>query len=402
VLAFCLAHTNAVISRVSEDKFIDIRPYYDNEVRAVLDRILSNDECISAVSKLRFPKMSGMFPWIFNPLVSIFLSRQLGKVNTVDGFQNVVEHYMSHMIKSTTSSFTVSGLDTLAPSQPFLYMSNHRDISLDPAFVNYALYHNGHSTVRIAIGDNLLTKDYVSDLMRLNKSFIVNRSAKGPRQILAAYRKLSAYIRFSIVDEEHPVWMAQREGRAKDGIDRTEPAIIKMLCMSQSKGQSLSEAVRELRIVPTAISYEYDPCDVAKAKELYHKAKDGAYEKGEQEDIESIATGIAGAKGAIDVNFGSVLDGEYENADAVATAMDDQIIKNYILHPSNFFAYEMLHGKMPEGVHSAKNMPFVAGEHQSKRKEFEMRLMQCPQEYRAYFLANYANAIVSKQERGLM
>lgn len=384
------------------DKYKDIRPYYDDEVRPVLDRILQNPECISAVAKLRFPKFSTKFPKLIHFLVKSYLKRQLKGVNTVADFQVVVEHYMDVMIKSRTSAVTVTGIEALPSSEPFLYMSNHRDISLDPAFINYALYHNQHDTVRIAIGDNLLTKEYASDLMRLNKSFIVNRSLTAPRKIFAAYKQLSSYIRFSIVEETHSIWIAQREGRAKDGIDSTEPAIIKMLCMSQSKEQSFAEAVKQLKIVPTAISYEYDPCDLLKAKELYHQNEQGGYQKAEQEDIESIALGISGDKGAVDIHFGKALDEEFEDAEAVTKAIDDQVIANYILHPSNYFAYEMIYNTMPKGVYSANNTPFDAAKLADKRAEFEQRIEACPPEHRPYLLANYANVIVQKIERGFM
>src|SRR5699024_10445637 len=143
------------------------------------------------------------------PLARWQLGRQLAGVEDVHGFQLVIKKYMDAMIESTTSRFEVSGLAELSADQPWLFMSNHRDIALDPAFINYALYHNGHSTVRIAIGDNLLSKPYAADLMRLNKSFIVRRSARGPRQMLAAYRQLSDYIRHSIVTERCPIWLAQ-------------------------------------------------------------------------------------------------------------------------------------------------------------------------------------------------
>src|SRR5690606_32442570 len=146
---------------------------------------------------------------------------------SVADLQHIVKKYMDRMIEGTTDQFTVSGLAELPSGRPWLFMSNHRDIALDPAFLSYALYHNGHETVRIAIGDNLLSKPFAVDLMRLNKSFMVRRSAKGPRAMVAAYKTLSAYIRHSLEVDGSPIWIAQREGRAKDGIDRTEPAVIK-------------------------------------------------------------------------------------------------------------------------------------------------------------------------------
>lgn len=383
------------------DKFQEIRPYYDAEAEDVIRRVLANDDCIAAVTKLKFPRIANTLPWLLKPAVRMVLKRQLKPVKDVHGFQQVVAHYMDHMIETTTDQFTSSGIEALG-ARPYLFMSNHRDIALDPAFVNYSLYHNGRSTVRIAIGDNLLTQDYVSDLMRLNKSFIVKRSAKGPRQILAAYRLLSQYIRFSITEENHPVWMAQREGRAKDGCDKTEPAIIKMLAMSQAKSDSLSQGCEQLGILPVAISYEYDPCDQAKARELYHLEHDGAYEKGEQEDIASIALGIAGQKGDVHVAYGQQIAGEFAEAVDVAEAMDQQIISNYILHSSNYFAYQMLYDKTPQGVYSAKALPFEPAKLAAKRKQFEARVAACDKRYQPYLLKAYANSLEAKAQLGLV
>ena len=176
------------------------------------------------------------------------LAREVRGVADVRSMQVIIERYMDRMIESATGGFSVSGLERLNPVRPYLYMSNHRDIAMDPAFTNYALHRNGYDTVRIAIGDNLLTKPWVSDLMRLNKSFIVKRSVSGPRELLAASKNLANYIQHSLLQENAPIWIAQREGRAKDGVDRTEPVIIKMLSMSRDKReQEFGEHIQSLR-----------------------------------------------------------------------------------------------------------------------------------------------------------
>lgn len=384
------------------DQFGDIRPYNDDEVPEVMQRLVADDEFIAVIASLRFGSWVKPFSWLLNPILRFVLSRQLNKVKTTDDFQFIVKKYMDDMIESTTTGFTVSGLDKLDPSKPYLFMSNHRDIALDPAFLNYALYHNGHDTVRIAIGDNLLTKSYVSDLMRVNKSFVVKRSAKGPRQILAAYKNLSAYIRQSIENDASPIWIAQREGRAKDGVDRTQPAIIKMLAMGQQKKvESFSDYINKLHIVPVSISYELDPCDGAKARELCQVASSGSYQKSEHEDAESIALGISGNKGDVHVSFGEPLHGEFEDADAVAEAMDKQVVANYVLHPSNFFAYKMLHGDYPEGKYSSQLIPFQAEQLQAKERAFQNRMYALPENHRAFALGIYANVFSSKQHFGI-
>lgn len=375
-------------------QFADIRPYNDSEVPTVLKQLLADDELIAAVASLKLGSWHSAFSWLIYPLLRWFLTRQLRNVSTVEDFQHVVKKYMDGMVERTTTGFTVSGLDQLDPAKPYLFMSNHRDIALDPAFVNYALYHNGHDTVRIAIGDNLLTKPYVSDLMRINKSFIVKRSAKGPRQILAAYKLLSAYIRHSIEQDNNPIWIAQREGRAKDGIDRTEPAIIKMLSMSQQKKtETFSDYINALHIVPVSISYELDPCDGAKAQELYQLSTEGSYQKTEHEDVDSIARGIDGNKGNVHVSFGTVLNGEFENADAVARAVDQQIIRQFVLHPTNFFAYKMLHGEYPQGVHSSDQQAFSIDGLEASERDFKARIEALPEQHREYALGIYANPI---------
>lgn len=379
------------------DQFADIRPYHDSEVPEVLTRLLAEDEFISAISSLKFKHWAKLFSFLVNPCVRWILQRELRNVSTVRGFQEIVKKYMDRMVEDTTSQFTVSGLDQLDANQAYLFMSNHRDIALDPAFVNYALYQNEHDTVRIAIGDNLLTKPFISDLMRINKSFIVQRSAKGPRQIFAAYKKLSAYIMHSIAEEHASIWIAQREGRAKDGNDRTEPAIIKMLAMSQRKQQeSFSEYINKLHIVPVAISYELDPCDGAKAAELYEKAEHGHYQKGEHEDAMSISLGITGDKGHVHVSVGKPLCGEFENADEVAAAVDQQVLANYVLHPSNFFAYKMLHGDYPVGVYSQSNTVFSIKGLEQRERDFHARMEALPEQHRQYALGIYANPVSQK------
>ncbi len=377
-------------------EFDDIRPYHDDEVRPTLDRILADPELIDAVTRLKFPRLNPWAGGLLRPLVKRALVKQLAGVNSVRGFQEVVEKYMARMIHSTTSGLTVSGLERLNPQQAYLFISNHRDIAMDPAFVNWSLYHSDCNTLRIAIGDNLLTKPYVSDLMRLNKSFIVNRSAKAPREKLKAAKHLSAYIYHSIVNENSNIWIAQREGRAKDGHDKTNSAVIGMLTINRPKTQEFNDYVKELHIVPVSISYEFDPCDAAKARELYHQRTSGSYQKEQHEDVKSIAMGIAGQKGHVHVAFGEVLSADYMDADEVVAEIDRQVLSNYVLHSSNCFAYQMLHGNPPKVNYTEKNIPFVPEKLAEQRQQFELRMQAIPAEYRELVLAMYANPVLSK------
>lgn len=376
--------------------FDDIRPYHDEEVRPVLDRILNDPELSDAVTRLKFPRLAGPLGFILRPQVRRVMKKQLAGVDSVDKFQQVVEKYMRHMIETTTTGLTCSGLDQLDPKGAYLFISNHRDIAMDPAFVNWSIYHAGFQTLRIAIGDNLLTKPYASDLMRLNKSFIVNRSAKAPREKLKAAKKLSAYIHHSLTVDKANIWIAQREGRAKDGNDCTNSAVIGMLTLNRPKNQDFSDYVRSLNIVPVSISYEQDPCDIAKARELHAQRTTGSYEKGDQEDIQSIAKGIAGQKGQVHVAFGTPLQDDYADTDEVTAEIDRQIWSQYVLHPSNCFAYDALGHEARSLPVSSDNQPFEPGKLRDERAAFDLHIASVPAEYRDIVLEMYANPVRNK------
>ncbi len=337
-----------------DDPFQNIRPYHDSEVSDVLNRLIRDDELISVLTRYQFPQMASLFGWLLKPAVRIFLAQKTGEIESIQDFQMLIAGYMTKMIGRTTTRLSCSGIEDLETDEAYLFVSNHRDIAMDPAFVNWALYQNGFDTLRIAIGDNLLRKPYVSDLMRLNKSFIVNRSAKG-REVLTALGQLSAYIDHSLVQDEASVWIAQREGRAKDGNDFTDPAILKMFYMSHRKQRSFSEFLERVKIVPVSISYEYDPCDRAKAQELDAKLQGGEYQKSQFEDIDSIVTGITGDKGHVHVAFGSVITG-MNTPEELAAEIDRQIIESYYLHPSNRLAA----GVDLEGIDDQQKMLFAA------------------------------------------
>ncbi|HKM15256.1 MAG TPA: 1-acyl-sn-glycerol-3-phosphate acyltransferase [Marinospirillum sp.] len=374
------------LANTSPETFDEIRPYRDEEVRDVVDRLTKDAELSHSILRFKFPRLAktGLakpLSW----LVQRTLNQRLAKINSVHDLQVYVESYMAQMIANTTQGFTVEGLEQLFKNESYLFISNHRDIAMDPAFVNYALHVNGRDTVRIAIGDNLLKKNYVSDLMRLNKSFIVQRSAKGVRQMMAAFNLLSRYIHHSIKEEKQSIWIAQKEGRAKDGIDRTDPAIIKMFYMAEKKlGKPFCESIADLKIVPVALSYEYDPLDIDKSRELVQKQQEGHYAKGEFEDIYSIAHGIAGFKGRVHVAFGTPLTGEFADADAVATAVDEQIRKLYKLYPSNYLALDALNevGDFTLPTFDAKT-----------KAAFNARLATCPEAYKQQWLSIYANPV---------
>ena len=319
-----------------QDPFHDIRPYRDEEVSQVLFDILHDNEFISAITQYQFPKASKWAGFLLRPIVKQVLAARIGDISSVREFQQLVEGYMAKMINRTTTKLSCSGIENLDPEEAYLFISNHRDIAMDPAFVNWMLYHAGMDTVRIAIGDNLLRKPYASDLMRLNKSFIVKRGVQG-RERLTVLNQLSQYIDHSIVGG-HSIWIAQRSGRSKDGDDRTDPALLKMLHIGQRKARSFAEQAKRLNIVPVSISYELDPCDAMKATELASLAEKGEYKKSEFEDIQSIVRGITGDKGHVHVAFGEPITADFEDDEALAAELDRQIHANYRLHPTNLAA----------------------------------------------------------------
>ncbi len=370
------------MSAIDSTQFDDIRPYHDDEVAAVIARLLATPELFLALAKFRFPRLSRWLPFVVRPLVRRALHKQLAGIDTVAKLQGIIATYMQRMIDRTTDQLTFSGIESLDSDCAYLFISNHRDIAMDPAFINWGLRHNGIDTARIAIGDNLLKKPYVSDLMRLNKSFIVNRSATGIRGKMKALMQLSGYIDHSI-SSGHSVWLAQREGRAKDGNDRTEPAIMKMLYMSLKKrGLAFSELAKTLHIVPVSISYEYDPCDTFKANELQALAVQGSYEKSQFEDIDSIVRGIIGYKGDVHVTFGEPIVGEFDSPESLTGAIDKAVIGNYHLHTSNLLAA----GQDGDQLSA------------TKREAYQSRLAEVAQDSRAWFVAQYANPVLSKQQ----
>ncbi|HAR07892.1 MAG: glycerol acyltransferase [Cobetia sp.] len=385
-----------------QDPFADIRPYHDDEVAEVLVRLEQDRELLDTLTRFRLPGLTQRFPWLARQVARLAIKREMIGVKDVASFQSRIAVYMARMIHTTTTSFETVGLERLSPDTPYLFLSNHRDISLDPAFVNYALYRHGRDTVRIAIGDNLLQKPFVTDLMRLNKSFIVPRSAKGKRAMLAAYQSLSGYIRHSLTHDQHSIWLAQREGRAKDGRDGTESAIIKMLTMAArtaDKTRPFSEAVSELNIVPVSISYEFDPCDLQKARELAAVANEGRYEKVQYEDIKSIAAGISGHKGRVKLVFGEPLKGDFETPEDVVKEVDRQVLAYYTLYPSHQLALEKLAASRPQlreepRLASALDVSAISG---AERATFENRLAEVPAELKDWWLVQYANPILNRE-----
>ena len=373
--------------------FEAIRPYRDDEVTAVMARLVRDPELLQLVAGQRLPRLAQWSPRLASWLVSLGLRREARAIHSVDDLQQRLEPYLDRLIERSTLEVTYSGLEHLDSQQPHVFLANHRDIVMDPAFVNYALYHAGHPTPRIAIGDNLLQRPFVADLMRLNKSFIVHRSITGRREKLTAYQTLSAYINHSIA-EGHSIWIAQAEGRAKDGKDQTDSAIIKMLCMSR-KDEPFDQVLQSLSVVPVSIAYEWDPCDQMKAHELAEKALHGSYTKAPGEDDRSIAMGLTGYKGRVHVAFGQPLGKEITDARQAALEADRQILSSYRLYPSNYLAFERVLTTPGEALTDWREQ-FDSAVLQAEQARFDQRLADCPQIEQPYWLLQYANPVISR------
>jgi hypothetical protein len=373
------------------DPFFDIRPYRNDEVPAVMARLRSNYALADNLAKLRLPRLYGRMPALGRFLIGRWLAWKLRGISTVEQFQALVEPQLQLQIDAT-AEFSSSGLDGLSSKESYLFISNHRDIAMDPAFTNYALYHGGHRTVAIAIGDNLLREPWVADLMRLNKSFIVKRNISAPRELLSASRHLAQFIRHHIGANQGPVWIAQREGRAKDGIDVTEPAVIKMLSLGQDKKtESLSDALNALKIVPVAIAYELDPCDGAKAAEL---AGGASYRKADDEDVRSIGMGITGQKGCVHLAFGQAISAAELNVDTVVEAIDQHMVNHYRLFEVNLWAWQILEG-------SAEVPAVTIHPGTIDRQAFERRVASLPESHQPLLLAMYANPLRRALAKGV-
>jgi len=377
------------------DEFKEIRPYQDHEIRPILDGLLTNREFIQSIARFYYPRLAKFILPLLELIARRRLGAQVATVNSVATMQDIIATYMEKMIRDTSSGLTYSGLEQLRDSGSHVYISNHRDIAMDPGLMNYVLYKEGIETLQIAIGDNLLKKPFVTDLMRLNKSFIVHRSLKG-RELLKALDLLSRYIHHCI-ENNHSVWIAQREGRAKDGIDQTDPALIKMLALGKRK-MPLGKGINSLKLIPVAISYEFDACDELKAEELYQKETTGSFEKTDDSDIQSIVTGIVGFKGHVHVAFGEQLQVDTDDPDEIAALIDAQILANYRLHDTNFIALQLLK------EYNLAEWPVLAGEawerevDQQVKEKFMERFNNLDARYRRPFLAMYANPVIRRYQ----
>lgn len=369
-------------------KFDAIRPFYDTEINEALHNVVNH------------PMMKAMMNFTFPELEDEVWKDQLKKTHSIRDFQcNFIYNTIQKVLERSSEGLTTSGFDKLEKNTSYLFISNHRDILLDTTLLNVSLFEHGLVMTASAIGDNLVKKAFLSTLAKLNRNFLVLRGLT-PREMLQSSKLLAEYMGQLLLRENRSVWIAQREGRTKDGNDETNPGVLKMIGMASDEA-NLMDYFKKLKIVPVSISYEYDPTDVLKMPQLMAEANNEIYIKEKNEDFMTILSGIMGTKKRIHISVGDVLDteidkivAENDNANkqvqALAQVIDDSILKNYQLWPTNFIAYDILN-ETERFSHLYKE-----NEKSLFERRLEMRIGSDNPVTRQGFLSMYANPVVNK------
>ena len=374
--------------------FSDIGSYSDDDVAIQLDKLRLNNEFHDFISSLIFPKTNKYFSKLQRIYVRREFSRIFSQCNSINQFQDCMAPLMKRMIEKTTDGFTYSGQENLT-DQPTLFIGNHRDISLDPAFLNYLLHLKELNTVRIAIGDNLLDGGYAEIIMRLNKSFVVHREIKGVKETLRKLSKLSAYINQSLWLDKESIWIAQKQGRANDGNDFSDEGVLKMLFLNERKSKSINEWRKAVNLTPIVISYEYDPLDSVKAKGWDHQ-EDWTLEQRNKNDIHELSTGIFGYKGRVHLHICKPICREIESTRDLSETIQKEILSNYHIWPTNEAALSLL----PQLNHDN-----LINSHPSKYREalalLKSRSEMLGEKERKAFLMAYARPLINKKKAKL-
>lgn len=365
--------------------FDDIRPYVDSEIPAAMQRIVS-DKYFPLVCDFLFPD---------TPVQEVAV--MLGSCRTVEEFQMRVMYKVIYAIADkTTNGLTVSGMERLDPGKDYLFVSNHRDIMMDAGFLQVLLSDAGRRTSEITFGANLMQGQMVIDVGRSNKMFRIERptTVTSARDFLLKSQYVSEYIRYAITQKKESVWIAQRNGRTKDGMDLTDQGIIKMFNLSG--GEDRVKSLEELNIAPLAISYEWEPCDELKALELYAKSSGQPYIKKPGEDLNSILTGITQPKGRVHLTVCEPIRREelekYQDSSnpdfnkGVAELIDSRIKSAYRLYPNNYIAADLLSGKRAHSYTDAERDAFI--------QHVDTITKEYPEELRDILLRIYANPVM--------
>jgi 1-acyl-sn-glycerol-3-phosphate acyltransferase len=372
-------------------KFDHIRPFYDTEVNEALHSVVHH------------PMMKALMSFTFPDTPDEVWAEQLKRTHSKRDFQaNFIYHAIQMVLQKSSEGLTTSGFDNLDQHTSYLYISNHRDIILDTSLLNVSLLEHKMIMTASAIGDNLVQKSFLHTLSRLNRNFVVQRGLS-PRELLQSSKLMSEYMCQLLTRENRSVWIAQREGRTKDGNDATQQGVLKMIAMASDEA-SLMDYFKKLRVVPVSISYEYDPTDALKMPQLMAKANDEVYVKEKNEDFNTLLSGIMGQKKRIHLHIGKPLDpagldtiaAENDNANkqiqALAQLLDDAIIQGYKLWPTNYIAYDLLH----DTTQFANR--YTEKEKQLFERRLELRIDIDNKVMREGFLAMYANPVVNKMK----
>lgn len=374
---------------IVEKDLDSLAPYEGGAFREGLQRLLKSP-ILPEIVKANFPKVS------FEEFAKL-----VGSLRNADEYhQAIIVVAIKSLLKRTSAGMTLTGLERTQGGRRYVYISNHRDIICDPALFATGILIQGRKTPKILLGDNLLVTPFITDMVKTNKGVTVKRNLS-QRELFKWSQVLSAYVRREIASGTDSIWIAQREGRAKDGNDRTHPGVLKMLALSGDG--DLVDNLAELHIVPVAVSYEYDPCDALKAREVYLTEVQGSYTKAPGEDALSMGLGIKGWKGRIHQEVGSEITEAIERARATESrkdrvailvdAIDRQILTGYKLWPTNWIAYDLVEQKDQGRAHydPAKKEEFVV------RMEKQLDALKAPDDHREgikrRLLEQYANPV---------
>lgn len=373
-------------------KYDSIRFYHDTEVNPILKQVVNH------------PILKAMMNYTFPDLEDEQWKEQLLKAHSIRDFQaNFIYHALQRVLKNSSEGLTTSGFEKLDPNTAYLFISNHRDIILDTSLLNVSLLEHGMIMTASAIGDNLVKKQALELIAKLNRNFIIKRGLS-PRELLLSSKLVSEYIEQLLLKDNCSVWIAQREGRTKDGNDATHPGLLKMIGMADTEGDAI-KYFKKLKVVPVSISYEYDPTDSLKIPRLIAQARNEAYIKAKNEDFVTILSGLIGQKKHIHIHIGDVLDKELDaiaeqnipsnkQIQAIASAIDDQILKNYKLWPTNFVAYDIVHQSNEfEHLYTEKDKQLFI-------RRLELHLAGENDHLKTQFLTMYSNPVVNRLKYG--
>ena len=371
-------------------KFDAIRPFYETEVNDSIQDVVHH------------PMMKALMNFTFPETQDEVWKEQLLRTHSTRDFQcNFIYKALQKVLEKTSDGLTTSGFEMLEKNTSYLFISNHRDILLDTSLLNACLFEHKLVMTASAIGDNLVQKSFLRKLARLNRNFLVQRGLS-PREMLQSSKLLSEYISKLLQHENRSVWIAQREGRTKDGNDATNPGVLKMLAMASDEAE-LMDYFKKIKIVPVSISYEYDPTDALKMPQLMAEARQEIYVKEKNEDFINLMSGVMGQKRRIHLHVGEVLNteldeikGQHENSNkqiqALAQLIDDSILSHYKLWPTNYIAYDLLH-KTTQYSHF-----YSENEKSLFERRLEMRIDHSNPLALQSFLAMYANPVVNKMK----